>query len=111
MFVESIETITWLHGGYFIASTYEMTSESNVTSLRDSTFLTTEVPMGAGNDVRHYARLSLISVMVTAIAITVNHLYSLGASAFVLGAALLVIPAALLDRFTSTGSRSRSSAT
>jgi ABC-type branched-subunit amino acid transport system substrate-binding protein len=61
--------------------------------------------MRVANDVRHYGRLSLISMMVTVIAITVNHLYSLGASAFVLGAALLLIPAALLGRFTSTGSR------
>jgi hypothetical protein len=65
-----------------------------------------EVPMRVANDVRHYSRQSLISMMVTVvIAITVNHLYSLGASAFVLGAALLLIPAALLGRFTSTASR------
>ena len=51
-----------------------------------------------------YARLSLLSVMVTAVFITVNHLYSLGPKAFALGAVLLVVPAALLWWFRTTRS-------
>ena len=50
------------------------------------------------------ARLSLISVMVTAVIITLNHLYSLGASAFMLGAVLLVVPLALWSWFRVTKS-------
>jgi len=42
------------------------------------------------------ARRSLISVMLTAVIITANHLYVLGPKAFALGAVLLVGPAALL---------------
>ena len=50
-------------------------------------------------------RLSLVSVMLTAVAITVNHWYSLGSSAFVLGALLLVVPAALWWAYKRTGRR------
>jgi ABC-type branched-subunit amino acid transport system substrate-binding protein len=50
-------------------------------------------------------RASLLSVMLTAVAITVNHLYTLGPGALLLGAALLVVPAALLARFRRTGSK------
>ncbi len=49
-----------------------------------------------------YARLSLLSVMMTAVFITVNHLYSLGPKALVLGTVLLVVPAALLWWFRNT---------
>ena len=48
---------------------------------------------------------SLISVMLTAVAITVNHLYTLGAPGLLLGATLLVVPAALWTWFRRTGSR------
>lgn len=61
--------------------------------------------MSTERGVRQYARLSLTSVMFTAAAITVNHLYALGAGAFVLGAALVVIPAALSHSFRHTGSK------
>ena len=50
-------------------------------------------------------RLALVSVMLTAVAITVNHWYSLGSSAFVLGALLLVVPAALWWAYKRTGRR------
>src|SRR5439155_1574471 len=43
-----------------------------------------------------YARRSLLSVIVTAVLITVNHLYPLGSRAFALGAVLVVVPTALL---------------
>jgi branched-chain amino acid transport system substrate-binding protein len=52
-----------------------------------------------------YARLSLLSVMVTALCITINHLYSLGPRAWALGAVLALVPAALLWWFRSTRSR------
>ena len=42
------------------------------------------------------ARLSLLSVVLTGVVITINHLYSLGPRAVGLGAVLLVVPAALL---------------
>jgi hypothetical protein len=51
------------------------------------------------------ARLSLISVLVTAAMITVNHLYSLGASAFVLGAVLFLMPTGLWWWFRTTNSQ------
>ncbi len=50
------------------------------------------------------ARRSLLSVMLTAVVITVNHLYSLGPRALALGAILLVVPAALLWWFRNTRS-------
>ena len=50
------------------------------------------------------ARRSLISVTLTAVMITANHLYVLGPKAFGLGAVLLVGPAALLWWFRNTRS-------
>ncbi len=55
--------------------------------------------------VQRYGRASLLSVMLTAVAITVNHLFTLGAGALPLGAALVVLPAALFTRFRRTGSK------
>ncbi len=52
-----------------------------------------------------YARRSLISVIVTSVLITVNHLYPLGTSAFALGAVLAVVPTLLLWWFRNTWSR------
>jgi ABC-type branched-subunit amino acid transport system substrate-binding protein len=48
---------------------------------------------------------SLLSVMLTAVAITVNHLFTLGAAALPLGAMLLVTAAALLTWFRRTGTK------
>jgi ABC-type branched-subunit amino acid transport system substrate-binding protein len=64
----------------------------------------------APSSVRHaainlYARPSIISVAFTTAMITVNHLYTLGGRAFILGAALLVLSTALLAWFTRTRSR------
>src|SRR3989442_6598176 len=56
-------------------------------------------------DLPQDTRLSLISVMLTAAAIAVNHTYTLGAMALVLGALLLIAPASLLIWFTRSGSR------
>ncbi len=50
------------------------------------------------------ARRSLMSVMLTAVIITINHLYVLGPKAFGLGAVLLAGPAALLWWFRNTKS-------
>lgn len=52
-----------------------------------------------------YARRSLLSVIVTAVLITVNHLYPLGTRALGLGAVLVVVPTALLWWFRNTNSR------
>jgi len=61
--------------------------------------------MGTHDTVRGYGGLSLVSVMLTAVAITINHLYTLGTGAFVLGFLLLVVPAALWWWFRRTQSR------
>src|SRR6266545_7559278 len=50
------------------------------------------------------ARRSLTSVMLTAVMITTNHVYTLGPKALVLGAVLLGGPAALLWWFRNTKS-------
>src|SRR5437867_8549335 len=52
-----------------------------------------------------YARRSLLSVIVTAVLITVNHLYPLGTGALGLGAVLVLVPTALLWWFRTTRSR------
>src|SRR5881396_3281901 len=52
-----------------------------------------------------YARRSLLSVIVTAVLITVNHLYPLGTRALGLGAVLVVVPTALVWWFRTTRSR------
>src|SRR5207247_6574701 len=51
-----------------------------------------------------YARLSLLSVALTAVIITFNHVYVLGSEAFGLGAVLIVVPAAFLWWFRNTRS-------
>src|SRR5438093_1182091 len=48
------------------------------------------------------ARQSLLSVVLTALAITINHSYVLGPRALVLGAVLVLVPAALLLWYRST---------
>ncbi|SRR6266508_1221893 len=50
------------------------------------------------------ARRSLLSVAITAVFITINHLYSLGPKALALGAVLVVVPTALLLWFRNTKS-------
>lgn len=50
-------------------------------------------------------RNSLFAVMATAVLITWNHVYSLGAAALLLGAVLLIVPAALIWWLRRTGSR------
>src|SRR6266568_3436890 len=52
-----------------------------------------------------YARRSLLSVIATAVLITVNHLYPLGTRALGLGAVLVLVPTALLWWFRTTRSR------
>jgi ABC-type branched-subunit amino acid transport system substrate-binding protein len=51
------------------------------------------------------ARLSLGSVLLTALVITLNHTYTLGPAAFGLGVALLLLPVGLLWWFRATRSR------
>ena len=50
------------------------------------------------------ARRSLSSVALTAVFITINHLYSLGPTALMLGAVLLLLPTAFLLWFRNTKS-------
>jgi len=61
--------------------------------------------MNTQHDASRYGVRSLLSVMLTAIAITVNHWYVLGAGALGLGATLVVVPAALSWWRTRTQSR------
>ena len=62
--------------------------------------------MNTDTRIRQYGSASLVSVMLTAVAITADHLYTLGHSALILGTVLLVVPAALLTWFRHTGSTS-----
>src|SRR5881397_4134821 len=57
-----------------------------------------------GGHMQEAARRSLISVTLTAVMITANHLYVLGPKALGLGAVLLVGPVALLWWFRNTRS-------
>jgi hypothetical protein len=61
--------------------------------------------MTTNKGVQQSARASLTSLMLTAVAITVHHTYTLGAAACLLGVVLLVVPAVLLTWFRRTGSR------
>ncbi len=61
--------------------------------------------MGTNDNARTYGGLSLVSVMLTAAVITVNHWYALGAGAFLLGTVLMAVPAALWWWFQQTQSR------
>ena len=56
-------------------------------------------------DTRRADHGSLISVLLTAVTITVNHLFTLGAGALLLGAVLLLLPSALWLSFTRTGNQ------
>src|SRR2546422_9926731 len=60
--------------------------------------------MNTDTRIRQYGSASLVSMMLTAVAITANHLYTLGHSALILGTVLLVVPAALLTWFRHAGS-------
>jgi ABC-type branched-subunit amino acid transport system substrate-binding protein len=60
--------------------------------------------MAHENTARSDGRASLVSVVLTAVAIAVNHTGSLGAGALLLGAVLIVVPAILLTWFRRTGS-------
>src|SRR5262245_33954621 len=61
--------------------------------------------MNRSNTVQRSGRGWLVSVTLTTIAITANHLYTLGASALVLGAFLLVVPPGLFTWYQRTGNR------
>ncbi len=62
--------------------------------------------MDSQNEIRRAGWRSVVAVALTAAAITFNHVFTLGSSAFVLGVALLAIPAALWIWFRRTGNRS-----
>ena len=61
--------------------------------------------MPSTDRLHHAARRSLASVVLAAVAITVNHLYSLGPRALLLGGLLVVLPTALLLWFRQTRNR------
>src|SRR5262245_37250735 len=62
--------------------------------------------MNRNNGIEESGRASLVSVALTAIAITANHVYTLGASALILGIFLLVVSASLFTWYRRTGSTS-----
>src|SRR5262249_2569406 len=64
-----------------------------------------EITMRTHHDLPSNIRLSLASVILTALAITFNHTYTLGAAALVLGAALIAVPVPLAVWFSRSGSR------
>ena len=61
--------------------------------------------MSSTREVHQAARRSLLSVILTAVAITANHLYVLGPTAFLLGAVIVGLSTAMLLWFRSTKSR------
>jgi ABC-type branched-subunit amino acid transport system substrate-binding protein len=67
------------------------------------TTLATPVPT-VPRSLHRWARASLASVALTAVAITVNHLFALGHKALLLGLGLMVVPTALLLWFRRTKS-------
>ena len=60
--------------------------------------------MNTHSRIEQFGRASLLSVMLTAIGITVNHVYTLGTGALLLGAALLTLAVGLFTWFRRTGS-------
>jgi ABC-type branched-subunit amino acid transport system substrate-binding protein len=61
------------------------------------------VAMSTNNGIEQPGRASLVSVALTAMAITANHVYTLGVSALVLGIFLLVVSASLFMWYRRTG--------
>src|SRR5204862_8356320 len=54
------------------------------------------------NPAHHYARLSLVSVALTAVLTTVHHYYKLGNAAFTLGVIIIGLPLVFLRWFRKT---------
>ena len=61
--------------------------------------------MDSQNEVPRGGWRSVVAVALTAVAITFNHVFTLGSGAFVLGAALLAVPPTLWIWFRRTGNR------
>ena len=61
--------------------------------------------MDSQNEIRRAGWRSVVVVALTAVAITFNHVFTLGSGAFVLGATLLAVPPALWIWFRRTGNR------
>jgi ABC-type branched-subunit amino acid transport system substrate-binding protein len=59
--------------------------------------------MDAQNEIRQAGWRSVVAVALTAVVITLNHVFTLGGGAFVLGATLLAVPPALWIWFRRTG--------
>jgi len=61
--------------------------------------------MDSQNEIRSTGWPSVVAVALTAVAITFNHVFTLGSGAFLLGAALLAVPPALWIWFRRTGNK------
>jgi ABC-type branched-subunit amino acid transport system substrate-binding protein len=64
-----------------------------------------DLTMDSQNEIRRAGWRSVIAVALTTVAITFNHVFTLGGVAFLLGATLLVLPPALWIWFRRTGNR------
>ena len=60
--------------------------------------------MESRSEIQPVGRASVIAVALAAVVITVNHVFTLGSGAFLLGAVLLAVPPALWIWFRRTGS-------
>ncbi|PYR51708.1 MAG: hypothetical protein DMF95_07965, partial [Acidobacteria bacterium] len=75
-------------------------------SIMNMSFLSKEgLAMDSQNEIRRPGWRSVVAVALTAVAITFNHVFTLGSGAFVLGATLLAVPPALWIWFRRTGNR------
>jgi branched-chain amino acid transport system substrate-binding protein len=64
-----------------------------------------DLTMDSQNEIRRAGWRPVIAVALTTVAITFNHVFTLGGVAFLLGATLLVLPPALWIWFRRTGNR------
>jgi ABC-type branched-subunit amino acid transport system substrate-binding protein len=75
-------------------------------SIMNMSFVSKEgLAMDSQNEIGRAGWRSVVAVALTAVAITFNHVFTLGSGAFVLGATLLAVPPALWIWFRRTGNR------
>src|SRR5262245_51257104 len=78
----------------------ERPSITNMASVRKE-----GLAMNSHNEIQRAGWPSVVAVALTAVLITVNHVFTLGSAAFLLGAILLGVPPALWSWFRRTGNR------